>query len=252
MSAGTTGACLIPGLATACRRASGTVPPEFRRPSTRICLAAGFSVGGCPRFCTKGAAARGPDSAMVSCSHPACAGVAEPRAQEVRCQRNASLPGTPRCRGCGPGASVGDQSRQATVPRLPTVRVNKRPRVDFSARGFIATEGNRSNVHMGRRWCGMAGDPAWIVPGTAWAGPARGARVHLGIDSRPPADRCQRPPNPVMVMPWTKKRWAKMKSTRMGASMIVLTANTISQCCTSKSLNILTPTARGNLSMVLR
>lgn len=74
----------------------------------------------------------------------------------------------------------------------------------------------------------------------------------LGNRSQSAGGRCQRPPKPVIVMPWTKNRWAKMKSTRMGASMMVLTANTISQCCTSKSLNILTPTAKGNLSMVLR
>ena len=187
---------------------------------------------------------------MVSCRRPACAGTAEPRAREVPTECIASRqPMVSRVwsrlgRGsveAGNGPASADSPGQQASPG------------DSSARGFTAIERSRFTVHVGCRagWPGV-GDPAWIAPGTALAATARWARVRLGIDSCPPAERCQRPPNPVMVMPWTKKRWAKMKSTRMGASMIVLTANTISQRCTSKSLNILIPTARGNLSMVLR
>lgn len=61
-----------------------------------------------------------------------------------------------------------------------------------------------------------------------------------------------RPPKPVMVMPCTKNRCAARKRIRMGASMMVLTANTISQRCTSKSLYSFTPSAIGNLSIVRR
>ena len=184
---------------------------------------------------------------MVSCRHPACAGTAEPRAEGTGSLVLNGIHRLSAARGVEGVVPVAgrDQSRQATV------------RVNECLRGiaqFVAA--SPSN-----------GDAA---PFTETAGGAEGLGLRLGLRrellglrralgtgtlenrSQSTGRRCQRPPNPVMVMPWTKKRWAKMKSTRMGASMIVLTANTISQCCTSKSLNILTPTARGNLSMVLR
>ncbi len=228
------------------------MPPEARRPRTHICRAAGFSVGvpsaflyqgggrqrhwfsdgvlQTPRVCRRGRAA-----GKGSAGPTECIASRQPMVSTVWSRRRS---GSSRSRQRSPADR---QSGSTSIPgRFLGPRFHCHRTEPFHrSRGLP---------------CGIAGvgDPAWIAPGTALAATARWARVCLGIDSYPPAERCQRPPNPVMVMPWTKKRWAKMKSTRMGASMIVLTANTISQRCTSKSLNILIPTARGNLSMVLR